>query len=183
MNVNFSTATDLTQLQEDAVRAQGAVVTIVDRESQLKARLEELVVLPKAERLEESVKLILEVESLTEIHKILKDQINRVQKRIEAVGIDVRKETLKEVQGKKKDGTEYETESFTLKAKPNPESVKITDADKIPKDFRHEPPPIPSWKKWAPDKNAIKKALKTKAKRSIAGAELVRSIKLDIVRK
>ena len=181
MNVNFNTALGLNQLQEDAVRAQAAVVTIIDRESHLNARLEELVVLPKAERLEEAVKLVLEVESLAEIHKILKDQITRVQKRIEDIGSSVRAETLKEV--KKGDKDEYDTASFILKVKQNPPKVNVIDESKVPKDFRRQPPPVPHWKKWAPDKNAIKKALKEKTKRSIAGVELIREEKLDIVRK
>lgn len=184
MNVALNTNLDLEQLQRDAEAAQGVVLTIVDREEELKKRMEEFEVLEKKDRLELAAQLILECDSLVEVHKILKEQVNKVQKRIEALSTKVQVETMKEVKGGGKEKKEeYETESFQLKIKTNPPSVQVDDIDKLPKQWRTAPPPAPHWKKWAPDKNAIKKALKNQEKKSIPGVSLAYKEALVITRK
>lgn len=181
MNIMMNTAMDLGKIKDDATRAQAAVVDLVDREADLTERLAEIEAFEGVQRYEAVASLVLEAEALVEIHKALKDQVNRVQKRIDKIASAVREGILDELSGIK--GEMVETDQFLIKAKLNPPSVIVEDQKKIPKEWRHEPRPIPPWREWAPDKNAIKKALLNKEKRSIAGVHLERSKKLEITRK
>ncbi len=180
MNISMNTAMDLNQIKNDAVQAQAAVVSIVDREEHLLERVAELEAMEQADRLEAATKVLLEADSLVEIHKVLKDQVNRVQKRIEKVREGLYGATLDEV---READNRFETDTFELEVKLNPPSVEVVDLAKVPKDWRSEPKPIPHWKKWSPDKNAIKKALVNGDKRSIAGVKLIRKSRLQINRK
>lgn len=181
MNVSMNSAMDLGKLRDDATRAQAAVVTVVDREEQLLKSLEDLASLEGNDLYEAAAELYLEAEGLTEIHRILQEQIGKVKKRVEKIAAKVIQGIQDEFD--ENELTSVETDKFELAVKFNPPSVQIDDAKKVPKEFRHEPKPIPSWKEWAPDKNAIKKALLNKEKRSIAGVSLVRGKKLVINRK
>ena len=180
MNLQMSTAVDLETIETNAREAQAAVINIVNKEKDLLDRIEELSAQEGAARYEDAVHIYLDAKGIIEIHKALKDQVNRVQKRVESIVEKLDAKLLEEVE---EDGGEVETVTFELRRIGNPVSVNITDKEKVPKDFRTEPKPIPPWKEWAPDKNAIKKALVNKVKRSIAGAELTRTYRLDIKRK
>lgn len=181
MNLAINTTMNLEKIQEDATEAQAVVLTLVDREADILAKLEEVEALAGDERYEAIADLVLEADGLVEIHKALKEQINRVQKRVEKISNAVREDTIKELSRRKEAAAD--TEKYVVSVKLNPPSVVVDDEKKIPKEFRREPPPIPSWKKWPADKNAIKKALLNKEKRSINGVHLERSKKLDIKRK
>ena len=179
MNLAFNTAIDLEQLAADAQTSQQTVVNLVDREEELLARLEDLSARAKKERQDGTAALLLEAQGLIEIQKGLKDQINRVQKRVENLVDKTKADLLKEVE-KVKD-KKVETESFNLKAIKNAPSCQITDEKAIPKRHRREPAPIPSWKKWPPDKNKITSDLKQG--REVKGAKLKHTYRLDIKRK
>jgi hypothetical protein len=179
MNLAFSTAIDLEQLAADAQQNQQTVVNLVDREAELLARLEDLSARVDEERHEGTAELILEAQGLVEIQKGLKDQINRVQKRIEDLVAKTKADLLKEI--KKVEDKKIETEGFNLKAVKNAPSCEIVDEKILQKKYRREPEPLPSWKKWPPDKNKIVSDLKQN--REVKGAKLKYSYRLDIKRK
>lgn len=179
MNLAFSTAIDLEQLAVDAQNSQQTVVNLVDREAELLARLEDLAARAETSRQEGTAALILEAEGLIEIQKGLKDQINRVQKRVEDLVSKTKADLLKEVE--KTEDKKVETDAFDLKAIRNAPSCEITDEGAITKKYRREPLPIPSWKKWPVDKNKIASDLKQN--RPVKGAKLKYTYRLDIKRK
>jgi SpoVK/Ycf46/Vps4 family AAA+-type ATPase len=182
MNVKFNTAADLRQLQDDAIQSQRAVLSLVDREKDLLEAVKELEQIKDPEkRLDVAAGIIIEAEGLAEIHKTLSDQIDRVRKRIAAVSDKLRSASLDEMVLIK--ALKLETDHFELAVKSNPPSVKVDDLAKVPKDWRTEPPPIPTWKEWAPDKNSIKAALTNGTKKSIPGVHLESSKRLEINRK
>lgn len=179
MNLAFNTAIDLEQLAVDAQQSQQTVVNLVDREAELLERLEDLSARSDEERQDGTAELLLEAAGLIEIQKGLKEQINRVQKRIEDLVDKTTADLLKEV--KKVEDKKIETDSFNLKAIRNAPSCEITDAKAIQKKYRREPPPLPSWKQWPPDKNKITSDLKQN--REVKGAKLKYTYRLDIKRK
>jgi len=79
MNLAFNTAMDLEKLASDAEQGQQTVINLVDREKDLLERLEELAARADEDRQDGTAELILEAEGLIQIHKSLKDQINRVR--------------------------------------------------------------------------------------------------------
>lgn len=182
MNVNVSTAIDLVTLQSDATQSQATILNLVDREKEIQARLADLVAQDDDDRRDGTAEIILECEGLVAIHKSLKDQINRVQKRIENLAYEVKADLQKEVL--KVAGAEgtIETENFQLKHKFNPPSVVVDELKDVPKRYRNEPAPIPPFKKWPANKALIKNDLTKQKVKGIKGVHLERGEKLDIKR-
>ena len=179
MNLAFDTSMNLEQLAADAEKGQQTVINLVDREKELLARLEDLGAMGDSERHEGTAELLLEAEAVVQIHKSLKDQINRVQKRVETLVSKTKVDLLKEIEDT--DDKKVETDSFNLKAVKNAPSCEVTDEKALLKKYRREPAPVPFWKKWAPDKNKIASDLKQN--RTVAGAKLKFTYRLDIKRK
>lgn len=182
MNVRLNTATDLRQLQTDAVQAQRAVLDLVDREKDLLKEVEGLgQIADRVQRLDAAASIIVEADGLAEIHKTLSDQIDRVRKRVAAISDKLRAASLDDLN--EMNETKLDTGTFELLAKNNPPSVFVDDEEKVPKAWRREPPPIPPWKEWPLDKNSIKAALSNGTKKSIPGVHLESSKRLEINRK
>jgi len=179
MNLAFNTAMDLEKLASDAEQGQQTVINLVDREKDLLERLEELAARADEDRQDGTAELILEAEGLIQIHKSLKDQINRVQKRVENLVGKTKADLLKEIQGT--EDKKVETDSFRLLAVKNKPSCEITDEKALLKKYRREPPPVPFWKKWPADKNKIASDLIQN--RSVKGAKLKYTYSLRIKRK
>lgn len=187
MNVKLNTAADLRQLQDDAIQSQRAVIALVDREKELLEATEKLSgIKDPVERLDAAAEIIVEAEGLVEIHKALADQIGRVQKRVAVISSKLRIASIEEVEKLKKEGEIEEqklaTEHFEIVVRKNPPSVIVDELAKVPKDWRKEPPPIPPWKEWDPDKNSIKAALTNGQKKSIPGVHLACGVRLEINR-
>jgi len=163
---------DVSEESADIKQSQNAIASLLDREAVAKKMFENLVAIDELEeRLNKGAQLHNDCADVVSLCKDLKDVLSRVQKRMEKMQGVVNNGLFDEVKSSS-DGDEIETDDFVLKTKINPPSVVVDDLKIVPKKYRNEPKPLPEWKDWAVDKNAVKSALTKEKVKKIDGVHL-----------
>lgn len=174
----FSTV-DLDVREAEVKASQQVVEKLLDNEEAALARLSEIEAIAETEiRYEEIAKLILECEAFVSQADELAKTITRAKKRMVEVLVTVEVGTLEEVD--KLPDSKVQTKNYVLTARSNPPKVIIDELADIPKKYRKEPPPIPDWKEWEPDKNLIKSTLTSEKVEKINGVHLAEGKRLEV---
>jgi hypothetical protein len=172
-------AVNLGDLGEIVNEAELAVQRLSQEEDRVEERKREIKALnDSVDRLEEAGVLYNECEVFISRCKAMAETAKNAMERV--------KEAQEKLSGFLKEELEpYEdgkarSQSFKFAIRTNPASVVITDVDAIPKKYRTEPKPIPPWQKWPPNKSAIKTALTKEHVKSISGANIQQTTRVEV---
>lgn len=171
---------DLALIEAGVGESQGELEKLLDNEELALARFSEIVALEDfTSRLEEAGQLRAECESIVGFAKRLKKMAEQAQKRMEAVSKTVEKGLIAEISDKPA-GDWIETKSWKFRMRDNPASVAIDNLADVPKKYRKEPKPLPSWELWEADKIYIKNTLESEKVKKIDGVHLQYTVRIEI---
>jgi excinuclease UvrABC nuclease subunit len=175
----FLSTVDVNTVEQEVKASEEAVNRLLDNEKRALERLAEVAAIADQDvRLEEAAKLVMESNALIDMAKQMSDVIGRASKRMASVKTEVLGAVKEEVQ--KLDGGKWEGSDYQMMIKKNPDSVVVDALKDVPKKYRLEPKPIPSWEKWPANKNAIKQALTKEKVSSIKGVHLEQGERLEV---
>lgn len=158
--------------------SQTAIANLLDKEEAAKALFEDLPsIADQAERCERGAQLYADCADMIDLAKELEGILSRVRKRMAGVQETVKQGLYEETQ---QAGGEIETANWLLKLKKNPAKVVVDDLSAVPKKYRLEPKPIPSWEEWEVNKNEVKQALGKEKVKSINGVHLEQGERVEI---
>ena len=171
---------DLALVEAGVGESQDELNKLLDNEELALDRLKEIEAIEdETLRLEEAGQLLAECDSMVGYAIRLVATATQAKKRMEAVATAVQEGIFAEI--KEKSGDDWvETKNWKFRLRDNPASVIVDSLKDVPKKYRKEPKPIPSWEKWDADKVLIKNTLVAEKVKKIDGVHIAYSVRLEI---